>query len=231
MGHVMYGKKILIVGADTNALHAFSGDFEMELVSSVSFIDSILFTFMPDIIVLDSMFDVDVRSIRTNPKLSRTPVLLVAENISYFKNFSQIISLPYLLLCNSAILSNQDFQNHLKKISELKVKLLPPKTGSLVKQTILNINLSYSQPITRDTLAQKLNASSDYLSRVFKKEMGMQLWDYVNAYKLSEAKNMLLETGRSIKDISLSTGFSDPAYFTRLFRQMYGLSPSAFRSR
>ncbi len=227
----MYGKKILIVGTDTNAVHAFSKDFEIELVSSVSFIDTVLFSFMPDIIVLDSMYDADIRSIRENPKLSRVPVLLVAENVSYLKNFSQILGIPYLLVCNSAILSNQAFQDHLKKIAEVKVKLLPPKTSSLVKQTILNINMSYSSPITRDVLAQKLNASADYLSRIFKKEMGMQLWDYVNAYRLSEAKNMLLETGRSIKDISFSTGFSDPAYFTRLFHRMYGLSPSSYRSR
>ena len=227
----MYGKKILIVGTDTNAVHAFSKDFEIELVSSVSFIDTVLFSFMPDIIVLDSMYDADIRSIRENPKLSRVPVLLVAENVSYLKNFSQILGIPYLLVCNSAILSNQAFQDHLKKIAEVKVKLLPSKTSSLVKQTILNINMSYSSPITRDVLAQKLNASADYLSRIFKKEMGMQLWDYVNAYRLSEAKNMLLETGRSIKDISFSTGFSDPAYFTRLFHRMYGLSPSSYRSR
>ena len=220
-----------ITSADINAVHAFSGDFEIELVSSVSFIDTVLFSFMPDIIVLDSMYDADIRSIRENPKLSRVPVLLVAENVSYLKNFSQILGIPYLLVCNSAILSNKDFQEHLKMIAGLKVKLLPPKTGSLVKQTILNINMSYSSPITRDLLAQKLNASADYLSRIFKKEMGMQLWDYVNAYRLSEAKNMLLETGRSIKDISFSTGFSDPAYFTRLFHRMYGLSPSACRSR
>ncbi|MBR7080758.1 MAG: helix-turn-helix transcriptional regulator [Treponema sp.] len=231
MGLLMYGKKILIVGTDTNAVHAFSKDFEIELVSSVSFIDTVLFSFMPDIIVLDSMYDADIRSIRENPKLSRVPVLLVAENVSYLKNFSQILGIPYLLVCNSAILSNQAFQDHLKKIAEVKVKLLPSKTSSLVKQTILNINMSYSSPITRDVLAQKLNASADYLSRIFKKEMGMQLWDYVNAYRLSEAKNMLLETGRSIKDISFSTGFSDPAYFTRLFHRMYGLSPSSYRSR
>ena len=227
----MYGNRILIVGTDTNAVHAFSNDFEIELVSSVSFIDTVLFSFMPDIIVLDSMYDADIRSIRENPRLSKTPVLLVAENVSYLKNFSQIIKIPYVLLCNSAILSNKDFQDHLKMIAGLKVKLLPPKTSSLVKQTILNINMSYSNPITRDVLAQKLNASADYLSRIFKKEMGMQLWDYVNAYRLSEAKNMLLETGRSIKDISSSTGFSDPAYFTRLFHRVYGLSPSACRSR
>ena len=66
----MYGKRILIVGTDTNAVHAFSMDFEIELVSSVSFIDTVLFSFMPDIIVLDSMYDADIRSIRENPKLS-----------------------------------------------------------------------------------------------------------------------------------------------------------------
>ncbi|MBR6153624.1 MAG: hypothetical protein IKQ43_04225, partial [Treponema sp.] len=172
----MYGKKILIVGTDTNAVHAFSKDFEIELVSSVSFIDTVLFSFMPDIIVLDSMYDADIRSIRENPKLSRVPVLLVAENVPYLKNFSQILGIPYLLVCNSAILSNQAFQDHLKMIAEVKVKLLPPKTSSLVKQTILNINISYSSPITRDVLAQKLTATADYLSRIFKKELGMQLW-------------------------------------------------------
>lgn len=227
----MQGKNILIVGSDSNAIHAFSADFEIELVSSVSFIDTVLFSFMPDIIVLDSVYDADIRSVRTNPKLSKVPVLLVAENISYLKNFNQLLVIPYMLLCNSAILSNGDFQSHLKKIAGHGARLLPPKTGSLVKQTILNINTSYSNSLTRDELAHRLNASPDYLSRIFKKEMGMQLWDYVNAYRLSEAKNMLLETGRSIKDISLSTGFSDPAYFTRIFHRTYGLSPSAFRSR
>ena len=63
------------------------------------------------------------------------------------------------------------------------------------------------------------------------KEMGLNLWDYVLAVRTSEAKILLERTGLSIKDVAAKTGFTDPAYFTRVFHKEYGIAPTRIRVR
>jgi len=54
---------------------------------------------------------------------------------------------------------------------------------------------------------------------------------YVNEYRLAKAKALLLTTKDSICEIAISTGFSDNSYFTRKFKELYGISPSAMRRK
>ena len=52
---------------------------------------------------------------------------------------------------------------------------------------------------------------------------------YVNEYRLAKAKALLLTTQDSVSEIAVSTGFADNSYFTRKFKELYGISPSAMR--
>jgi transcriptional regulator GlxA family with amidase domain len=108
-------------------------------------------------------------------------------------------------------------------------EILPPHTGILVKKALLYFGQHAGSPISRWKMADSVNVSEDYLSRIFHKEMGLSLWDYLNRYRIFLAAELLRQTDYTIQDIALKTGFQDQAYFSRVFKKIYGLPPGHLR--
>ena len=69
-----------------------------------------------------------------------------------------------------------------------------------------------------------------YVSTVIKEKRGMTLHQYVVAYRMRLAKNLLECTDRSIADIAAETGFTDASYFTKSFKAAFGKTPKEWRS-
>lgn len=67
--------------------------------------------------------------------------------------------------------------------------------------------------------------------RYFKQEFGITPIDFINSERLKLAKELMSRPDESIRDISLSTGFSDVNYFIRTFRKMEGITPGEYRSK
>ena len=70
-----------------------------------------------------------------------------------------------------------------------------------------------------------------YLGRLFKKETGMCIGDYINLRRLEIAKELLASTDDKIISISSSVGFNNVTYFNRLFKKQTGLTPLQYRSK
>ncbi|HMQ46305.1 MAG TPA: helix-turn-helix transcriptional regulator [Saprospiraceae bacterium] len=77
--------------------------------------------------------------------------------------------------------------------------------------------------------AEKVHLSSHYLSDLMKKETGLGLKDYINAFVVEKAKTLLLTSSDSVSGIAYTLGFNYPHYFSRLFRSKTGLTPSEYR--
>ena len=223
-------KKILFIGTDTRILSSFDDSTESEVISSVQFLDTVLFAFMPNLIICNSVYDIDPLVIRRNPKLTFVPVLVLAERIQDLTNFEKLLQAPHVLLCNQSVFPNRKFIARLESVIKDPSQMLGTKTAAVVKRALLIINRMMGQHLTRDAIAGQTGTNRDYLSRVFRREMGMELWTYVNSCRLSEGRNLLLTTGLSIKEIALSLGFTDDAYFNRLFAKEFSLTPGQFRS-
>lgn len=223
-------KKVLFVGSDNNLLKFFSGDNDTEVISSITFLDTVLFNFLPDLIVFVSSYELNLKFVRENPKLCKVPVLVVAENFVFFSDFLELCNVPGVLVLNNFFISEEGIKKHLQDVIEKSKPVLPCKTGRCVKNAVLYINKNFSRSFTREEIAAACGVAGDYLSRVFTKETGVKLWDYVNSFRLFEAKHMLMQTGYSVKEIAFRTGFDDAAYFTRLFTRKFGTSPSRFRN-
>jgi YesN/AraC family two-component response regulator len=84
---------------------------------------------------------------------------------------------------------------------------------------------------TVDTIASSLNLSSDYLSQLFKKEMGCGLYSYIQHLKMEEAKNLLDNSDYSICEIGEMLGFCSGAYFSNVFKKLTGSSPKNYRMK
>jgi len=83
--------------------------------------------------------------------------------------------------------------------------------------------------ITVPAMANFCYCSESYLSRIFKNRTGVNISEYIGMVRMELAKKRLLATDESIAEIALSTGFSDPNYFSRVFSRIVGLSPTEFR--
>jgi len=78
--------------------------------------------------------------------------------------------------------------------------------------------------------AELAGVSPSYLSRLFKKEMGMNFLDYVVECKVAEAKRLLRETDRSVSDIASAVGYSE-RNLNRIFRRHVNMSPGTYRAK
>ena len=85
--------------------------------------------------------------------------------------------------------------------------------------------------ITLQTLAKACNLSAPYLSRLFKKETGFPVSEYILMKKLETAKSMLSSSDYSIAEISASLAFPSQSYFTNLLKKDCGLTPKQYRNQ
>jgi iron complex transport system substrate-binding protein len=99
----------------------------------------------------------------------------------------------------------------------------------LAAQALRYIHEHYREPITLDQMAQTLNYSAKNLSKVFKKETGYSLIDYVIQVRINNAKELLEGTDATIQEIAESVGYSDRLYFTRVFKKYAGITPGSYK--
>ncbi len=89
----------------------------------------------------------------------------------------------------------------------------------------------YREKIYLEDVASALGISSSYLSRLFKKETGQCLQDFINAERVFRAANLLMYSELSLPEIATYVGFPNQSYFGKIFRQQKNMTPKAFRDR
>lgn len=115
-----------------------------------------------------------------------------------------------------------------QRIRELDADL--DKTEESVKTVQQYISDHFSEPLTREELASLVYLNQDYLSRLFKKATGYALMDYVTWERMENAKRLLENSSLSISEIALEVGYSNTAYFTKMFKKhMGGITPREYR--
>ncbi len=93
------------------------------------------------------------------------------------------------------------------------------------------IHEHFSRDLNLDELANYMHLNPSYLCQLFKKEVGMTYIAYLTQYRVEQAKKRLRETPCSLADISEEVGYGDPAYFSRIFKKLAGISPNQYRQR
>lgn len=83
--------------------------------------------------------------------------------------------------------------------------------------------------LTVSTLAKDTGVSEVHFRRCFKAAYGVSPIEYINALKLSHAKELLQYSTESVESVSFRSGFADPSYFSRLFKQKTGFTPTEYR--
>jgi len=84
--------------------------------------------------------------------------------------------------------------------------------------------------ITVSDAATALGYNPDYLTQLIKSRTGMSLCNYLNEIRLREAKNLLLNTNKTVSEVAYETGFSDEKYFMKLFKKREHATPTQYRN-
>lgn len=123
----------------------------------------------------------------------------------------------------------EDKQVDFSELAMDTIKESPEKIVDQVKKLIAE-NLSVGN-LQRDELAAMVHVSSGYLGRIFKKETGYTISDYIVKKRISVSKQLLSKTSLSVTDISSRVGFSYSSYFTKTFKEHTGQTPQEFRQQ
>lgn len=109
------------------------------------------------------------------------------------------------------------------------------ETKSLQDPIVLDLKRQFeshfSEKYTLEALAETYCISVSSLSHRFQAMTGTSVMDYLLSCRIARAKHLLANTDRSIGEIVEACGFSDNSNFSRRFRQLNGLSPTAFRKK
>ncbi|MCL4516316.1 MAG: response regulator [Firmicutes bacterium] len=92
-----------------------------------------------------------------------------------------------------------------------------------------HIDRHFQDPISLETIAQHFFISKEHLSRAFKTFTGENISDYIIRRRMEKAKELILEQRLAIKHVAEMTGYTDLAYFYRVFKKYYGLTPGELR--
>lgn len=109
-------------------------------------------------------------------------------------------------------------------------KLLSFKQQSLIDVREY-IDAHYAEKISLDRLSEVFSINKYYLERIFKEQFGVSIMNYLLSIRITHAKQLLRFSDKSIEQIGLECGISPLYYFSRIFKQTEGLSPSEYRMR
>lgn len=121
------------------------------------------------------------------------------------------------------------FQSIMKNAFEAAQSHAQSPESPYVEQAIGIIHRKYAQEISQSTVADAIGISASYLSRLFKEDLNIGFSDFLCAYRIEKAKELLKENRYSNKEIARMTGFQDDAYFARIFKRYTGMTPKEYR--
>lgn len=104
----------------------------------------------------------------------------------------------------------------------------PTETQNVIEHAVALIHQHYRNDLTRDQLAEQLGVSPEHFSRLFKKEKGMSFIDYLLHLRIEKSRELLVLSKSNVHEVAQEVGFQNQYYFSRKFKQLVGVSPSAY---
>jgi AraC family transcriptional regulator len=102
------------------------------------------------------------------------------------------------------------------------------KPGWLLR-ALDHLHAHYMEPISLTELALKVEIDPSHLARTFRQFYGCTMSEYVRKLRVETARKELLTTDKPLSTVAYDAGFTDQAHFSRVFKQLTGLTPGAFR--
>jgi AraC-like DNA-binding protein len=187
---------------------------------------------MPALVLLDLMmpemngFDV-LDSMRFSETLRSIPVIVLTSQKLAEREMQQLNQGVHAVL-EKGLFSAEETLAHLES-ALARGKHLGSEARRLARLAMAYIHEHYREPISRKDLADAAGASQEYLSTCFHRETGVTPSDYLERYRIKQARRLLETTDLPVTRVALEVGFYDSSYFGRVFRREVGVTPVAYR--
>lgn len=105
------------------------------------------------------------------------------------------------------------------------------KAQTMTQRMKVYVEQHYHEPITRTEVAAHVFLTPEYAAKVFKKEVGASIKEYINDCRISQAKALMHREELRVSDVSSAVGFDNFSYFSTLFKKHTGLTPVEYRKQ
>jgi len=116
----------------------------------------------------------------------------------------------------------------LNAIDKIHKNNMPKSDVEKARSFIIN---NMTNPITVKDVAEHVNLSAEYFTKLFKRETGQNIKEYIALSKVAAAKEMLEHSSLSVGMIALELGYSYFSHFTQVFKKYEHITPSEYRSK
>lgn len=105
------------------------------------------------------------------------------------------------------------------------------KHADVIYKITAYIKNNYMKKISLSDISEHVYLSKMYVSKIFKEEMKITLSEYINKTRIEKSKILLLESALSIADVANLVGYEDQSYFTKIFKNLTGISPGKYKEK
>ncbi len=205
----------------------------------------------PDLIISDIMMpEMDgldlTRTLKNDLKTCHIPIILLTAKASQEQKFEGLeegadsyIPKPF---------NSKHLQIRVKKLLELRMKMQERYKGQLMVEddddNLSRLDRKFLNKISRiveerlekeeltvEELSQLIGLSRVHVYRKIKKLTGMSVSEFVRSVKLKLSLNLIKTSGKTISEIAYEVGFSSPSYFTKCFKDQFGILPSEYAQK
>ena len=143
------------------------------------------------------------------------------QGLSHFQQLISLLEVFQLLAASKDITQLNQQDTSIKLFLDDKIRM-----GSVYKY----IHANYDKDPDVNAVAASVHLSTAAFCRYFKKQTNMTFTDFVNQYRITQAKTLLLK-GLTVSEACYEVGFESLSYFNKLFRRLTGENPSVFKRR
>ena len=135
------------------------------------------------------------------------------------------------------ILKPVDYEEFGACIDNLKIALFQQKSAEeteggeerIINKIVRFVQNHLAEEISLSVLAEEFHFSTQYVSQLFKNEIGVNFLTYLTNIRMEKAKKLLLSTDLPIAEVSEQSGYGDYRVFTKVFKKSEGVTPSQYR--
>lgn len=186
-------------------------------------------TFLEIYVWLTNVYPNDIDRIKS--KLMEL-LFIIDKNLPYklkeLEELKQILILSILKINNKDELRTQ----FIVYLSDLALEIQNQRKGDIygvIPRVLEYLNNNYFQDISLNDVAKNVNLSYNYLSKVFKDEIGKSFIDYLTELRIDKSMKLLANENISIKEICRKNGYKDPNYYSKAFKKITGMTPTEYR--
>lgn len=160
--------------------------------------------------------------------------LVLASHASKFDDLKDIDYFDYTCNINTLMELKGDqliewaFQKFVDITGYVKKHHAIDYSNKIVQATKEFLEAHYAEEITLEDVAEYVNISPQYFSKLIKKNTGFNFIDWLSMLRVKKAKELLTNPNLTVKEVCFMVGYKDPNYFSRIFKKRIGMTPSDY---